>query len=201
MKKATRPGSTLHKYLQSVAATLVMLLSMNTFADTASMLDENNLFEPIRSVLQHPRCQNCHIPGNQPLQLDEGKPHGQNVMRGIDGMGMTAMRCSNCHQEKNSTATMGDHAPPGAPHWRLPPEHNKMVFINIKPHDLCLTVKDPKKNGGRNGEALIEHFAEDKLVAWGWEPGGIRTLPPLTKPQTVAAVRRWVKAGMPCPTD
>lgn len=62
-----------------------------------------------------------------------------------------------------------------------------------------MVLKDPKKNGGRNGEQLIHHFSDDKLVAWGWNPGGNRTVPPLTKAQTVAAVKDWVDAGMPCP--
>jgi len=182
-----------------IATGITLLLSLHSYAATDSK-SAGDLFEPIRSVLQHPRCQNCHIPGDQPLQYDEGRPHGQNVMRGIDGKGMTAMKCSNCHQEKNPPAAMGDHAPPGAPHWQLPPEHNKMVFIDKSPGELCMLVKDPKQNGGRDGEAIIEHFSEDKLVAWGWQPGGNRTLPPLTKSETVRAVRLWVHAGMPCPT-
>ena len=27
-------------------------------------------FETVNAVLQHPRCQNCHIPDNAPLQMD-----------------------------------------------------------------------------------------------------------------------------------
>jgi hypothetical protein len=157
------------------------------------------LFEPIRSVLQHPRCQNCHIPGDQPLQYDQGKPHAMLVQRGMAGKGMPAMECSSCHQEKNSPPVMGMHAPPGAPHWQLPPPENKMVFIGLSPKDLCMVLKDPARNGGRDGQKLISHFADDKLVAWGWNPGGNRTLPPLTKAQTVTAVKQWVDAGMPCP--
>jgi cytochrome c-type biogenesis protein CcmH/NrfF len=44
-------------------------------------------FETVREVLQHPRCQNCHIPGNAPLQYDQGLPHAMNVQRGRDGLG------------------------------------------------------------------------------------------------------------------
>src|SRR5882762_8639159 len=50
-------------------------------------------FEVVRSVFQHPRCQNCHIPGDAPLQGDEGRTHAQNVMRGPDGRGAVAMEC------------------------------------------------------------------------------------------------------------
>ena len=191
-------SSTIRQRLAWLTVTAAMLFACHAWAET-TVPAAGDLFEPIRSVLQHPRCQNCHIPGDQPLQYDEGRPHGQNVMRGMDGKGMNAMKCSTCHQDKNSPAAMGEHAPPGAPHWQLPPAHNKMVFINLTPYDLCMVIKDPKKNGGRDGEAIIEHFSEDKLVAWGWQPGGNRSLPPLTKPQTVSAVKQWVKAGMPCP--
>lgn len=172
------------------------------FAMTTGLVeaaDAKQLFEPIRAVLQHPRCQNCHIAGDQPLQFDNGRPHAMLVMRGRDGMGMPAMECSACHQQKNSPSVMGAHAPPGAPHWRLPPPQNKMVFMDVSPKDLCVMLKDPQRNGGRDGQKLIAHFAEDQLVAWGWEPGGERTLPPFTKAQTVAAVQQWVDAGMPCP--
>ena len=38
-------------------------------------------FETVRQVFQHPRCQNCHIPGDAPLQFDAGRTHAQNVLR------------------------------------------------------------------------------------------------------------------------
>ena len=48
-------------------------------------------FEVVRSVLQHPRCQNCHIPGDAPLQGDDGHAHEPNVVRGPNGRGGAAM--------------------------------------------------------------------------------------------------------------
>lgn len=178
--------------------TFIALISV-AYTPLATGAEPTQLFEPIRSVLQHPRCQNCHIPGDQPLQYDDGRPHAMLVMRGLGGKGMPAMECSSCHQEKNSPSAMGMHAPPGAPHWQLPPPQNKMVFINLSPKELCMVLRDPRSNGARDGQKLIHHFAEDKLVAWGWSPGGNRSVPPLTKEQTVTAVQKWVDAGMPCP--
>ena len=61
--------------------------------------------------------------------------------------------------------------PPGAPHWRLPPPEQKMVFINLSPAELCAAIKDPEKNNGRDLPAMLKHVAEDKLVLWGWDPG------------------------------
>jgi hypothetical protein len=156
-------------------------------------------FEIVRSVLQHPRCQNCHIPGNAPLQGDAGVPHAQGVMRGPDGHGAIAMECAVCHQEKNLPVSYGDHVPPGAPNWHLPPPATKMVFIALTPHALCMAIKDRGATGGRNLAAMLAHIRDDKLVAWGWEPGGERTLPPVTRADTVAAFKNWMDAGAPCP--
>jgi len=74
-------------------------------------------FRDVASVLASPRCLNCHIAGQSPLQGDDSRPHSMNVKRGADGRGSPAMRCTNCHQSTNSELA---HAPPGAPDWRLP---------------------------------------------------------------------------------
>ena len=60
-------------------------------ADTGSSLAA---FETVRKVFQHPRCQNCHIPGDAPLQFDDGRTHGQNVKRGPDGQGAAGLPCA-----------------------------------------------------------------------------------------------------------
>jgi hypothetical protein len=156
-------------------------------------------FEVVRSVLQHPRCQNCHIPGNAPLQGDVGVPHAQGVMRGPSGHGATAMECAVCHQEKNLPVSYGEHVPPGAPDWHLPPPATKMVFIALTPRELCMGIKDRGATGGKNLAAMLAHIRDDKLVAWGWEPGERRSLPPATRADTVAAFKNWMDAGAPCP--
>lgn len=157
-------------------------------------------FETLRSVLQHPRCQNCHIPGDAPLQFDEGAAHAQNVRRGPDGLGAPGLPCSTCHAAANPPANYGAHAPPGAPGWRLPPPERKMVFIGLSPAELCATVKDPRRNGGRNLAALREHLAHDKLVLWGWSPGAGRAPVAVPHETLVTAVDAWIAAGAPCPT-
>jgi len=98
-------------------------------------------FEIVRAVFQHPRCQNCHIPGDAPLQYDQGTPHVQNVVRGQDGRGFVAMECVTCHGAANSPASYGDRAPPGAPNWHLPPPERKMVFIHLSTKELCRRLK------------------------------------------------------------
>jgi hypothetical protein len=47
--------------------------------------DALSAFDVVRSVFQHPRCQNCHIPGDSPLQSDAGLTHSHNLVRGADG--------------------------------------------------------------------------------------------------------------------
>src|SRR3954451_15120242 len=96
-------------------------------------------FDTVQTVLQHPRCQNCHIPGDAPLQFDAGLVHNQNVQRGSNGLGAAGSSCATCHGTKNLPASYGPHMPPGAPGWRLPPANQKMVFIGLSKADLCAT--------------------------------------------------------------
>jgi len=48
-------------------------------------------------------------------------------------------------------------------------------------------------------EQLVKHVAEDKLVLWGWEPGGQRVPVSVPHAQFVGAFKDWVSGGMPCP--
>jgi len=62
-----------------------------SFPPTASEQDGLAAFETVRVVLQHPRCQNCHIPGDAPLQFDAGVTHAMGVARGADGHGAAGL--------------------------------------------------------------------------------------------------------------
>ena len=153
-------------------------------------------FLQLYRVLTSPRCQNCHAAGDAPLQGDDSHVHIQNVKRGADGHGVTAMRCDTCHQTVNLP---GEHMPPGNPKWALPPPQHKMVFVGRSPAELCQQIKDPKQNGGRSLDQLLDHVADDDLVGWGWNPGDGRTLPPLSRPDTVAQMKIWIAGGAACP--
>jgi hypothetical protein len=153
-------------------------------------------FLQLYSVLTSPRCQNCHPAGDAPLQGDDSHVHIQNVKRGVDGHGVTAMRCDTCHQTVNLP---GEHMPPGNPKWALPPPQHKMVFVGRSSAELCQQIKDPKQNGGRSLDQLLNHVADDDLVGWGWNPGDGRTLPPLSRPDTVAQMKIWIAGGAACP--
>ena len=74
-------------------------------------------FQQVYTVLMSARCMNCHPSGDVPLQGDDSHLHTMGPKRSIDGKGVYAMKCSNCHQANN---TPGLHTPPGNPNWHLP---------------------------------------------------------------------------------
>jgi hypothetical protein len=148
-------------------------------------------FVQVASVLQSPRCRNCHPAGDRPLQTDAGRPHRMNVSRRSVADGLT---CSTCHQPRNT-----EGGPPGAPRWGLPPQDTPMVFEGKSLTELCRQLDDPAQTRGRDLAALLAHVSSDPLVLWAWKPGGHRTTPPLSHDDFVAAFRIWVDAGGPCP--
>lgn len=184
-----------------LGATLVgatALTGLVAVAATGAAADGVAAFETVKQVLQHPRCQNCHIPGDAPLQNDQGQPHAMNVQRGPDGKGAPGLQCTTCHGEANPPASFGAHVPPGAPGWHLPPPDKKMVFINLSSGALCKNLKDPAKNGGKSLADLDKHVSSDKLVLWGWNPGVGRAPVPIPHATFVAKFREWIAAGAPC---
>jgi hypothetical protein len=150
-------------------------------------------YDRIASVLQGPRCLNCHPRGNRPTQGDDRHTHLINVQRGPDGYGMPAMRCSACHHERNNEAVRI----PGAPHWHLAPI--SMGWVGLSKGELCRTLLDRRKNGGRGVPQLIAHITGDALVAWAWDPGAGRSPPALTMDELKIALDAWAAAGAPCP--
>jgi hypothetical protein len=151
-------------------------------------------FDRIASVLQSPRCLNCHPAGDRPTQGDDLHTHLVNVQRGSDGSGMPAMRCSTCHQEHNNDMA----GVPGAPHWHLAPA--SMGWVGLSRADLCRRLLDRNRNGGRSVADLVAHMTGDKLVRWAWEPGARRSPPPLNIEALAAALDAWASAGAPCPS-
>jgi hypothetical protein len=150
-------------------------------------------FVEIAKVLQSPRCRNCHPAGDAPLHGDAGTPHSMHVSRRTNDAGVP---CTTCHRGENQPF---EHGPPGVPGWRMPVRDTPLVFEGLSVAELCGRVKDPKRNGGRNPEALVEHMEHDPFVLWAWSPGPGRTVPPMKHDELVTHVKRWVEAGAPCP--
>ena len=70
--------------------------------------------------------------------------------------------------------------------------------------ELCRALTDRDRNGNRNLQATVEHLTEDKLVAWGWEPGidvhgQPREAVPVPKEEFDRIVVEWAKTGGQCP--
>jgi len=153
-------------------------------------------FLAVATVLQSPRCVNCHPAGDRPMQGDQGKPHAQNISRRTVAAGVP---CTTCHQLRNSESVGVAGGPPGAPGWGLPPADQPMVFQGKSPTALCEQLRDPAQTHGKNLAALLEHVTHDPLVLWGWDPGARRTLPPLDHAAFVAAFTAWVASAGACP--
>jgi cytochrome c5 len=148
------------------------------------------------TVFVSPRCQNCHPSGDAPLQGDDSHVHIQDVKRGPAGQGVYGMKCHTCHQDANIA---GSNMPPGNPKWSLPPPNMKMVIVGETPGQFCRQLKNPALNGGRTIPQILEHVSKDDLVGWSWDPGDGRTLPPLSRPEFVAAMKEWADNGAACP--
>jgi hypothetical protein len=155
---------------------------------------EEALFAPIAKVLMHQRCVNCHPKGERPRQGDQRRPHIPPVFRGADGRG-SRLRCEGCHTASNNVQS----GVPGSPEWFLAPA--SMTWEGLTMAKLCHVVTDTGLNGGMGSEALYRHMETDPRVNWAWKPGRGRETPPLSKPEFLAALKAWVEAGTPCPSE
>ncbi len=170
------------------------LRSVLALAPPANAAEGGDLFAPVAEVLRHPRCMNCHPVDDRPRQGDDRHPHLQNVVRGPDNLGFVNMRCTSCHREENNQ----DTGVPGAPTWHLAPL--SMGWQGLNDRQLCTALKDEKSNGGKSIAALVEHMEKDKLVLWGWDPGGDRAPVPVPHMKFVSQLKAWATANAPCPS-
>ncbi len=156
-------------------------------------------FETVRSVMQNPRCQNCHAAGDVPTQGDEGRVHLQNVQRGPTGYGRVGELCSTCHGAANPPDSYGHDIPPGvASGWHMPGPDDRFTFAGLSPHALCEQLKDPARNGNRDLAALRAQL-DAPLMTWAWSPGAGRAPIPITRDAFLDAFATWAGAGAPCP--
>lgn len=151
------------------------------------------LFQEAGKVITHPRCLNCHPPDNTPRQGEDMHVHNPPVQRGPNGSGTAGMRCSACHGKANYEAA---HVP-GHGRWRLAPV--EMAWLGQPLSEICEQIKDPKRNGGRTLEQIVNHMARDSLVGWAWHPGDGREPAPGTQEEFGALIKAWVNMGAYCP--
>lgn len=172
---------------------------LNPASEFAAMADDKQravaLFTEAGKVIQHPRCVNCHPAGDRPMQGEDSHPHQPLVVRGDDGLGAIGMRCTTCH----GPANFDPGRVPGHPTWHIAPI--EMAWVGKSLREICEQIKDPKRNGGKSMEQLVEHMAEDTLVGWGWAPGVGREPAPGTQKEFGELIRAWVESGAACPAS
>jgi len=151
------------------------------------------IFVEAGKVFQHPRCRNCHPPGDHPLQGDDGRPHRPVVRRGADGLGVPGLRCSTCHPEVNYDAV----GMPGQHGWHLAPR--SMALGGRSLPEICAQLRDVQQNGGRTLAEVVQHVATDPLVIWAWTPGPGRQPAPGTHATFAALMKAWADTGAACP--
>jgi hypothetical protein len=153
------------------------------------------LFEEAGKVLQHPRCMNCHPAGERPRQTDLRRPHQPLVVRGRDGHGAPGMACATCHGGTNFDPS---HVP-GNPHWALAPA--SMAWEGKTLGEICVQLKDPRRNGNRDMAAILKHATSDSLVLWAWEPGLGRVPAPGSNAEFGKLLAAWAESGGHCPVN
>ncbi|MDX2308144.1 MAG: Isoquinoline 1-oxidoreductase subunit [Hyphomicrobium sp.] len=152
-------------------------------------------FREAGRVLQHPRCLNCHPAGERPRQGMDMHIHQQGVVRGEDGLGATAMRCTTCH----GSANFDPGGVPGHPMWHLAPI--EMAWEGKSLGEICEQIKDPQRNGGKSLTDIVKHMTDDTLVGWAWTPGRGREPVPGTQREFGALFAYWAENGAHCPTS
>jgi hypothetical protein len=168
-------------------------------AERATAAEQSaRLYMQMHAVLSHPRCVNCHPRDDTPKQGLEQRVHSPPITRGPQDHGPLGLKCSACHTEANYDSA----GVPGAPTWHLAPR--SMAWEGKTAAELCRALTDRSRNGDRPLHATVEHLTEDKLVAWGWEPGidvygRPREPVPVPKEEFNRIVTAWAATGGLCP--
>ncbi len=168
----------------------------NTQAEAKASSDK--AFDKMMKVLTHKRCVNCHPSDDYPRQGEDSHIHNFGVRRGDDNHGVAALKCETCHQSENNDYS----GVPGAPEWSLAPL--SMAWQGLNRVEIAKSMLNPKNNGGKNLEQIVEHLTEHELVLWAWEPGidaagNPREVPPIPKDEYIKAVKEWAESGAHIP--
>ena len=172
--------------------------AIDSSAKASATAESLRLYKEMHAVLGHPRCVNCHPKDDTPTQGMDGHVHSPPITRGPQNNGPIGLQCAACHGAANYDVARV----PGAPNWHLAPA--AMAWEGKSAGELCRVMTDRSKNGNRDLAATVKHLTEDKLVAWGWEPGvdvygNPRQAVPMSKEQFNRTVIAWAKSGGACP--
>lgn len=174
---------------------LGLIIAATGFAQNAQ-LGSFEAFRKAAVVIRHPRCLNCHIPGDQPTIGSNGEVHPMRVKRGADGTGTPALHCSTCHQETNGELP---HSPPGiSKGWQLPSPQNRLAWAGLDDQKLCRGILDSLTKSGLTREKLADYVGSDPRVVWAWDPGPGREKPSMERLEFAALIRTWIEKGASC---
>ena len=178
-----------------VAACLAFLLTTHP-AQADERAEAIAAFEEAWQVFVHARCANCHAAGDRPTQGEDARPHAMGVVRGEDGQGSPGLKCSGCHFD---TTVRIPGAPPAVPKWQMPGRERPMVFAGRTAAEGCRQLKDSEQTGMKSLAEALQHMVKDPLVAWSFEPGDGREVPPVERKRFFSQLKRWFWQGAPCP--
>ena len=160
----------------------------------------------VEAVVTHPRCANWHvdaraIPIWTPAGEGKDRVHAMNIHGGESRIGAEKLACSTCHM----TSTQANEPAPAPPRagidWQLAPV--AFIWFGKSGAEICAQLKDPKRNGGRDAVALLDHLRHDAsldgFIPRAWHPGAGRTTPPGSFERHVKDMAMWGAAGQPCP--
>src|SRR5258706_13632456 len=102
--------------MRILASFIVGLLVLASAGKRAAPAASSASFDPIASVVMHPRCINCHQ-DQSPRQTDARIIHRPLVVRGKADFGAPTQPCLTCHQATNTS----DGFVPGVSAWRMAP--------------------------------------------------------------------------------
>lgn len=177
---------------------LPLLLTQPSRSDDTQRRQSLAAFATVARVALSPRCQNCHTSVDYPRQGDDRHRHLFHVARGGSDMGAPALPCSTCHGSANNSAS----GVPGAEdRWRLAPL--AMGWDGLSAAGLCRRLTDPRHNGNRDGDAIVDHL-KTPFVTWAWSAGTDRAgrprrAPPVAYRDFLQAAEAWVRTGEACP--
>ena len=156
-------------------------------------------FETVAPVLQHPRCQNCHIPGDAPLQFDAGLAHAQNVLRGAGRQGRAGPPVRDVPRRREPAGELRRaHAARRAELAPAAAGAEDGLHRALERRALR-APQGPGSNGGKDLAALLEHVDRRQARALGLEPRRRPRAVPVPHAEFVAKFKEWMDAGAPCP--
>lgn len=150
----------------------------------------------------HPRCANCHTgASDRPMwsgpSYGKTRPHGMGVRAGESRIGAEFLLCSTCHSYSEIPQTIPHAAPRVGATWQLAPV--EADWFQQSSHGICMQLRNPDLNGGRNFVELAEHLEHDRILHWAWSPGPGREPAPYSLEEHMIDMLLWGAAGQPCP--